>query len=116
MFLFPVDGILEVILSYGQTISLFVVFAVFEAVIAAKAETAKPGLAFIGAVFLLAVALGVMFDDIMFFWYMLIPVALCVLSFLVTRKNRARNIKKGMKYNADGLLEDELKKIERGEH
>ena len=47
MFLFPVDGILEVVLSYGQMISLFLVFVIFEGMIAAKSETAKPGLVFI---------------------------------------------------------------------
>lgn len=55
MFLFPVDGILEVVLSYGQMISLFLVFVIFEGMIAAKSETAKPGLVFIFLVFLLAV-------------------------------------------------------------
>ena len=54
MFLFPVDGILEVVLSYGQMISLFLVFVIFEGMIAAKSETAKPGLVFIFLVFLLA--------------------------------------------------------------
>ena len=43
MFLFPVDGILEVVLSYGQMISLFLVFVIFEGMIAAKSETAKAG-------------------------------------------------------------------------
>lgn len=52
MFLFPVDGILEVVLSYGQMISLFLVFVIFEGMIAAKSETAKPGLVFIFLVFL----------------------------------------------------------------
>ena len=59
MFLFPVDGILEVVLSYGQMISLFLVFVIFEGMIAAKSETAKPGLVFIFLVFLLAVFVGV---------------------------------------------------------
>ena len=113
MFLFPVDGILEVILSYGQTISLFLVFMIFEAVIAAKSETAKPGLVFIGLVFLLAVGLGFLFKDITFFLYMLIPVALCFIAFFIARKTRARNIEKGIRYNADGLIEDELRKMER---
>ena len=95
MFLFPVDGILEVVLSYGQMISLFLVFVIFEGMIAAKSETAKPGLVFIFLVFLLAVFVGVMFHDISFFVFMLIPVA------------------KGIKYNKDGLIEEELKKMEK---
>lgn len=112
MFLFPIDGILEVILSYGQTFSLFAVFMIFEALIAAKSEKATPGLIFIGAVFVLAIALGIMFDDISFFIYMLIPVVLCIIAFIIARRTRAKNIAKGVKYNKDGLIEEELKKME----
>ena len=89
MFLFPVDGILEVVLSYGQMISLFLVFVIFEGMIAAKSETAKPGLVFI---FL---------------------VAMCLIAFFVARKTREKNIAKGIKYNKDGLIEEELKKMEK---
>lgn len=113
MFLFPVDGILEVILSYGQMISLFLVFLVFEGMIAAKSESPKPALMFIGLVFLLAVFVGVIFHDIRFFGFMLIPVALCLIAFFVARKVRAKNIAKGVKYNEDGLIEEELKKMEK---
>ncbi len=113
MFLFPVDGILEVILSYGQLISLFLVFVIFEGMIAAKSETAKPGLVFIFLVFLLAVFVGFAFHDISFFGFMLIPVAMCFIAFFVARKTRAKNIAKGMKYNEDGLIEEELKKMEK---
>lgn len=112
MFLFPVDGMLEVILSYGQMISLFLVFVIFEGMIAAKSETAKPGLAFILLVFLLAVGVGIGFHDIAFFEFMLIPVVLCLIAFGVARKTRAKNIAKGIKYNEDGLIEEELKKME----
>ena len=101
MFLFPVDGILEVVLSYGQMISLFLVFVVFEGVIAAKSETAKPGLVFIFLVFLLAVFVGVMFHD------------MCLIAFFIARKTREKNIAKGIKYNKDGLIEEELKKMEK---
>ena len=110
MFLFPVDGILEVVLSYGQMISLFLVFVIFEGMIAAKSETAKPGLVFI---FLLAVFVGVMFHDISFFVFMLIPVAMCLIAFFIARKTREKNIAKGIKYNKDGLIEEELKKMEK---
>ena len=93
MFLFPVDGILEVVLSYGQMISLFLVFVIF--------------------VFLLAVFVGVIFHDISFFVFMLIPVAMCLIAFFVARKTREKNIAKGIKYNKDGLIEEELKKMEK---
>ena len=112
MFLFPVDGILEVVLSYGQMISLFLVFVIFEGMIAAKSETAKPGLVFIFLVFLLAVFVGVMFHDISFV-FMLIPVAMCLIAFFIARKTREKNIAKGIKYNKDGLIEEELKKMEK---
>ena len=105
MFLFPVDGILEVVLSYGQMISLFLVFVIFEGMIAAKSETAKPGL--------VAVFVGVMFHDISFFVFMLIPVAMCLIAFFIARKTREKNIAKGIKYNKDGLIEEELKKMEK---
>ena len=113
MFLFPVDGILEVVLSYGQMISLFLVFVIFEGMIAAKSETAKPGLVFIFLVFLLAVFVGVIFHVISFFVFMLIPVAMCLIAFFVARKTREKNIAKGIKYNKDGLIEEELKKMEK---
>ena len=113
MFLFPVDGILEVVLSYGQMISLFLVFVIFEGMIAAKSETAKPGLVFIFLVFLLAVFVGVIFHDISFFVFMLIPVAMCLIAFFIARKTREKNIAKGIIYNTDGLIEEELKKMEK---
>ena len=116
MFLFPVDGIWEVILSYGQTLSLFLVFVIMEGMIAAKSESKWPGLIFIGAIVLLAVALAFMFDDIGFFYYMMIPAFLSLIAYFFTRKNRAKNIAKGMTYDADGLLMEELKKMEQGDH
>ena len=64
MFLFPVDGILEVVLSYGQMISLFLVFVIFEGMIAAKSETAKPGLVFIYESVANYIAGGVYFSGI----------------------------------------------------
>lgn len=112
MFLFPVDGIWEIILSYGQLISLFLVLMVFEGMIAAKSETATPGLVFIGLVFLLAVGVGVGFHDIYFFFFMLIPVGMCLLAFWFSRKTRAKNISKGAVYNKEGLIEEELKKLQ----
>ena len=81
--------------------------------IAAKSETAKPGLVFIFLVFLLAVFVGVIFHDISFFVFMLIPVAMCLIAFFVARKTREKNIAKGIKYNKDGLIEEELKKMEK---
>ena len=112
MLLFPVEGILEVILSYGQLLSLFLVFVVMEGFLAAKSETVVPGLAFIGLVFLLAVGVGFGFHDCTYFLYMLVPVVFCFIAFGVSRKTRARNIAKGAHYNEDGLIEEELKKME----
>lgn len=115
MFLFPVDGIMEIILSYGQTLSLFLVFVIMEGMIAAKSESKWPGLVFVGMIVLLAIALGIMFDDIAFFIYMMIPAILSLIAYFFTRKNRAKNIEKGMHYNEDGLLEEEMEKMEKME-
>ena len=112
MFLFPAEGIIYTILSYGQLISLFLVLMVFEGMIAAKSETAKPGLIFIGLVFLLAVGVGIGFHEITFFFFMLVPVAMCLLAFWFSRRQRAKNIAKGAVYNEDGLIEEELKKMQ----
>lgn len=115
MFLFPADGIMEVILSYGQTLSLFLVFVIMEGMIAAKTESKWPGLIFIGMIVLLAIALAVMFDDIAFFIYMMIPAVLSLIAYYFTRRNRVKNIERGMHYNEDGLLEEEMKKLEKME-
>ena len=112
MFLFPVDGIMYTILSYGQLLSLFLVFLIFEAIIAAKSESVVPGLVFMGLVFLLAVGVGIGFGEITYFFFMLIPVAMCMLGFVIARRTRAKNIAKGMVYNEEGLIEDELRKME----
>ena len=116
MFLFPAEGIWEIILSYGQTISLFLVFVIMEGMIAAKSESKWPGLIFIGLTLLMGIAFAIMFGDIAFFYYMLVPAVMCVFAYILARKNRAKNIAKGMTYNKDGLLEEELRKMERGEH
>ena len=115
MFLFPVDGIWEVILSYGQTISLFLVFVIMEGMIAAKSESKWPGLIFIGAILLMGAAFAVMFEDIAFFYYLLVPAVLSLIAFFFTRRNRRKNIEKGMTYDADGLLVEELRKMEQGD-
>ena len=115
MFLFPVDGIWETILSYGQTVSMFLVFVVMEGMIAAKSESKWPGLIFIGLTGLMGVAFALMFGDIAFFYYMLVPAVLSVFAYIAARKNRAKNIAKGMTYNEEGLLEEEMKKMEKGE-
>lgn len=112
MFLFPADGIVYTILSYGQLISLFLVLMLFEGVIAAKTDTAKPGLIFIGLVFLLAIAVGVGFGEFIYFVFMLIPVAMCYLAFYIAKRTRRKNIEKGLYYNEDGLLEDEMRKMQ----
>ena len=91
MFLFPVEGTMEVILSYGQTISLFLVFVIMEGVIAAKSESHWPGLIFILATVLLGVALGIMFRDIAFFYYLLVPAVMSLIAFFFTRRNRRKN-------------------------
>ena len=116
MFLFPVDGIMEIILSYGQTISLFLVFVIMEGMIAAKSESKWPGLIFIGAILLMGVAFAVMFGDIAFFYYLLVPAVMSLFAYFITKRNRRKNIEKGLTYNKDGLLEEEIRKMERGEH
>ena len=115
MFLFPVEGTMEVILSYGQTISLFLVFVIMEGVIAAKSESHWPGLIFILATVLLGVALGIMFRDIAFFYYLLVPAVMSLIAFFFTRRNRRKNIEKGLKYDEDGLISEEMNKLEKGE-
>ena len=115
MYLFPAEGIWEVILSYGQTVSLFLVFVIMEGMIAAKSESKWPGLIFIGITLLMGVAFAFMFGDIAFFYYMLVPAVLSVFAYIAARKNRARNIEKGMTYNKDGLLKEEMEKMEKGE-
>ena len=113
MYLFPAEGIMLTILSYGQLISLFLVLVIFEGMIAAKSETGKPGLVFIGLIFLLAIGVGVYFREFTFFLFMLIPVAMCLVAYYISRRTRAKNIAKGAVYNADGLIEEELKKMEK---
>lgn len=115
MYLFPAYGIWEVILSYGQTISLFLVFVIMEGMIAAKSESKWPGLIFIGAILLLGVAIAIMFQEIAFFYFMLVPAVLSVFAYIAARKNRAKNIAKGLTYDKDGLLKEELEKMEKGE-
>ncbi len=107
MHLFPADGIFAIILSYGQMISIFLVLFCMESVIAAKSESAKPGLIFLGGVFLLAVFVGWYFKEFMYFVYMLFPVALCAVGFSVARYVRKRNLEKGAVYNEEGILEDD---------
>lgn len=108
MFLFPTDGMMELILSYGAVLSMFLVFVIMEGVIAAKTETVWPGLAFIGGLILFAIACGIYFEDIYFFIYMLIPVVLCLIAFVFSRTVRKRNIAKGLRYNKEGLIDDEI--------
>ena len=115
MYLFPAEGIWEVILSYGQTVSLFLVFVIMEGMIAAKSESKWPGLIFIGITLLMGIAFAFMFGDIAFFYYMLVPAILSVFAYIAARKNRAKNIAKGMTYNEDGLLKEEMEKMEKGE-
>ena len=112
MFLFPAEGIIYTILSYGQLISLFLVLMIFEGMIAAKTETAKPGLIFIGLVFLLAIGVGIGFGEFTFFLFMLIPVVMCFLAFYIAKRTRTKNIERGIVYNEDGLIEEELKKMQ----
>lgn len=111
MFLFPVDGVMEIILSYGQTLSLFLVFVIMEGMIAAKSESKWPGLIFIGMIVLLAIALGLLFKDIGFFFYMIVPAFLSLIAYYFTRKNRAKNIAEGLHYDEDGLLKEEMEKL-----
>ena len=116
MFLFPVDGIWEVILSYGQTLSLFLVFVIMEGMIAAKSESKWPGLLFIGATVLMGVVFAFLFEEIAFFFYMLVPAFLSLIAYFVTRRNRQKNIEKGLHYDEDGLLVEEMRKMQQGDH
>lgn len=115
MFLFPADGVFEIVLAYGQMISLFLVFVAVEGLLAAKSESPVPGLVFIGLVVLLAIGVGIGFGDMTFCGFMLIPAVLCLIAFFISRKTRARNIAKGVRYNAEGLIEEELEKMEKGQ-
>lgn len=112
MFLFPAEGIVYTILSYGQLISLFLVLMLFEGMIAAKSETGKPGLIFIGLVFVLAIGVGIGFGEVSYFFFMLVPVAMCFLAFYIARRTRAKNIARGVVYNEEGLIEEELNKMQ----
>lgn len=113
MFLFPVDGILEVVLSYGQVISLFLVFVIFEGMIAAKSETAKPGA---GVYFSGIPAGGLCRRYVPRYQLLRLYADSCcdvLIAFFIARKTREKNIAKGIKYNKDGLIEEELKKMEK---
>lgn len=112
MYLFPAEGIFETILSYGQVLSLFLVFVILEGVISAKTVSPWPGLVFAFGMVAFSAFLGFIFHDISFFWYMMIPTALCFIAYFVTRWNRRKNIKKGLHYNEDGLIEEEMKDME----
>ena len=112
MFLFHAEGIIYTNLSYGQQISLFLVLMLFEGMIAAKTETNKPGLIFIGLVFLLAIGVGIGFGEFSFFLFMLIPVVMCFLAFYIAKRTRTKNIERGIVYNEEGLIEEELKKMQ----
>ena len=107
MHLFPAYGIFEVILSYGQMISLFLVLMIFEGVIAAKTESSWPGLIFIFLIVLLGAGLGIAYDDFHFFLYMMIPVLMCVGAFWFSRRSRRKNIERGARYNEEGIIENE---------
>ena len=87
MYLFPAEGIMLTILSYGQLISLFLVLVIFEGMIAAKSETGKSGLVFIGLIFLLAVGVGVYFGE-----FTRGNVSACLLYF---QKNKGEKFCKG---------------------
>ena len=115
MFLFPVDGVWEIILSYGQTLSLFLVFVIMEGMIAAKSESKWPGLIFVLLTVLLGIALGFLFEDIGFFFYMLVPAILSLIAYYFTRRNRQKNIDIGMHYDEDGLLVEEMRKMQQGD-
>jgi len=103
----------DVILEYGQTVSLLLVLIVMEGVIAAKSVTPWPGLLYAFGMVIFSILMGIGFHDVHFFGYMMIPTLLCFVVFFFTRRNRRRNIEKGYRYNEDGLIEEELKKIER---
>lgn len=105
--LFESEGILAVIFSYGQMLSIFLVLFCVEAIITAKSESKWPGLVFLGLVFLLAVFIGWIFHEFMYFVYMLVPVALCAGGYCIARYVRKRNLEKGATYNENGVLEDD---------
>ncbi|MGN0135336.1 hypothetical protein [Anaerotignum sp.] len=104
---------LETILGYGQMISLFAVFIIMEGVISAKTVSPWPGLIFAFGMIAFSVFMGIAFDDIHFFGYMMVPTALCFVAYFVTRWNRRKNIEKGLHYNEDGLIEEEMNDMKR---
>ena len=104
---------LETILEYGQMVSLFAVFIILEGVISAKTISPWPGLVFAFGMVAFSALIGVAFHDIHFFGFMLVPTALCFVAYFFTRWNRRKNIKKGLHYNEDGLIEEEMKDMER---
>lgn len=107
MHLFPAYGIFEVILSYGQLLSLFLVLMIFEGVIAAKTESPVPGLIFIFLIVLLGAGMGIAYHDVHFFLYMMIPVVMSAGAFWFSRSNRRKNIERGARYNEDGVIEND---------
>lgn len=92
---------LETIFEYGQAFSLLLVAVFVEGVVAAKAKTVWPGLAVIGIVFLMAVGMAVLCNEPVFFLYMMLPLACCIVAFCLSR----RNVKKGNSYQEE--LEEE---------
>lgn len=104
---------LETILEYGQMVSLFAVFIILEGVISAKTISPWPGLVFAFGMVALSALIGFIFHDIHFFGFMMVPTALCFVAYFFTRWNRRKNIKKGLHYNEDGLIEEEMKDMER---
>lgn len=107
MHLFPAYGVFEVILSYGQMISLFLVLMIFEGVIAAKTESNWPGLVFMFLIVLLGAGMGYAYQDFSFFLYMMIPVVMCLCAFIFSKRSRRKNIERGARYNEEGVIENE---------
>jgi len=107
MHLFPAYGVFEVILSYGQMFSMFLVLMIFEGVIAAKTESNWPGLIFMLLIVLLGAGMSYAYHDFSFFLYMMIPVAMCLCAFIFSKRSRKKNIARGARYNEEGIIENE---------
>ncbi len=99
---------METIFAVGQTVSLFLVIIFFIAVISAKTEKSWPGLALCLLMLAASIWAGVSFQK-EFFFYMLLPTAACFGAWYISRRNRKKNIEKGLHYNEEGVIEEELK-------
>lgn len=99
---------MDTIFAVGQTVSLFLAIIFFIAVISARTERSWPGLALCLLMLAASIWAGVSFQK-EYFFYMLLPTVACFVAWYISRKTRAKNIEKGLHYNEEGVIEEELK-------